>query len=88
MMTRPCRAAVPASVIPRPTRPVLEVIRRAIAATEDEAFEITYGMFETLVLSDYEALARSVEEINPGALEYVARVTRDPRTSPGYLTWL
>ena len=84
--TRP--AAGRATVIPRPTRPVLEIIRRSIASTDDEVFEITFEMFEGLCLGDYQLLARSVEEINPGALEYIARMTQNPRTSLGYLSWL
>jgi hypothetical protein len=76
------------TVIPRPTRPVLEILRRAIVLPEDETLEITLEMFESLSLGDYQALARGVEELNPGALEYTARKTRSGRKKPDCMTWL
>ncbi len=78
----------PTTVIPRPTRPVLEILRRAIFLPEDETLEITLEMFEGLSLGDYQALAQGVEELNPGALEYAARKTRSGRRKPGCMTWL
>ena len=76
------------TVIPRPTRPVLEILRRAIVLPEDESVEITLDMFESLSLGDYQALARGVEELNPGALEYAARKTQAGCRKSGCMSWL